>query len=279
MNRISLGWLCIIAALTLAACARKEEAIQPVDASAYKTDLETLSGARVFFGHQSVGRYLLQGVADLSKSDDSPLRIVRVDNVDHPDEDTLAGLFHTDIGANSNPFGKIDAFSRFLLQPGQPAFDIALLKFCYVDLGGDGVKDPHDLLEQYANSVAELRAVQPRLRLVHVTAPLRADPPGRRTAVKRLLHLSTEEDADNVVRNAYNQELRKRFAGEPIFDIAEVESTLPDGTRSYFMHNGERIYTLANVYTDDGGHPNAIGRQYVAAAFVRAVAQELRKGT
>jgi hypothetical protein len=267
----------ILAIVIVSGCTRNEEQIPAVNALASKSDLETLSGARIFFGHQSVGRYLLQGVSELAQQDQSALRVVRVDDVGVVDADPNPGLFHTNIGVNGNPDGKIDAFSQFLSRPNQPAFDVALLKFCYVDLGSDGTSDVQALLDRYAKSVAEIRAAQPNLHLIHVTVPLRADPIGRRTKVKRLLGLSTEEDADNRVRNAFNAGLRKRFAGETIFDIAEVESTLPDGTRSFFKVDGDTVYTLARAYTDDGGHPNAIGRGYVAAAFVHVIAEELRK--
>jgi hypothetical protein len=272
-----VGSLFVATALCLAACTKQEEAPPPLDAAAYKDDLDTLSHSRIFFGHQSVGRNLIQGLSDLSQADHSGLRIVRLETIATPEADAQTGFFHTDIGVNSDPIGKVKAFKGFLLQQ-QPGFDAALLKFCYVDLGADGMHDPSALLDQYAQSVAEIRAAQPGLRLIHVTSPLRADPPGRRTAVKRLLHLSTDEDADNIVRNSFNADLRRRFAGEPIFDIAEVESTLPDGTRTFFTRDGERIYTLANLYTDDGGHLNAIGRQYVSAAFARAIANTLRAG-
>jgi hypothetical protein len=54
---------------------------------------------------------------------------------------------------------------------------------------------------------------------------------------------------------------------EALFDIAEVESTLPQGKRNFFMHGGDTIDTLTQAYTTDGGHLNESGRQQVAAAF------------
>lgn len=246
-----------------------------MNAAAYKGDLEALSRSRIFFGHQSVGRNLLQGVADLSRQVNSPLRIVGIESTG---VDSLPGLFHVDIGKNKEPIGKIAAFAQLLQQPSQPAYDVALLKFCYEDLSRDGLQNPHTLVEEYARSVAAIRAAQPHLRLIHVTVPLRADPSGWKTPVKRLLQRPTEEDADNELRNAFNVELRNRFAGEALFDIAEVESTLPEGKRSFFMRGGDTVYTLAQAYTTDGGHLNEIGRQQVAAAFVRVVAGVVRKG-
>jgi lysophospholipase L1-like esterase len=51
---------------------------------------------------------------------------------------------------------------------------------------------------------------------------------------------------------------------EPFFDIAEVESTTPDGNRESFPRNGHTYYSLASLYTDDGGHLNKTGRKKVS---------------
>lgn len=271
-----LVWGLLLGAITVGffACGYTEKMI-PLDASAYKDDLASLSKVRIFFGHQSVGRDLLKGVSDFSRIVKSPLRIVRIEGAG---ADDLPGLFHVDIGKNKEPIGKIEQFERLLQRPGQVPYDVALLKFCYDDLSRDGLHDPHALVEEYAKRVAAIRAAQPRLRLIHVTIPLRADPTGWKTPIKRLLNRPTEEDADNLLRNKFNSELRTRFAGEALFDIAEVESTLPQGRRSSFMRGSDHVYTLAQAYSHDGGHLNENGRQHVAAAFIRVVAVALSKG-
>jgi len=59
--------------------------------------------------------------------------------------------------------------------------------------------------------------------------------------------------------------LRKEYLGkEPLFDIAQAESTRPDGTRSTFTNNGTTYYSLVSEYTDDDGHLNELGQQAVA---------------
>ena len=45
--------------------------------------------------------------------------------------------------------------------------------------------------------------------------------------------------------------------------------------RGAFEHDGETIYTLANVYTRDRGHLNEARRRVAAAAFLDAVADAL----
>ena len=51
---------------------------------------------------------------------------------------------------------------------------------------------------------------------------------------------------------------------EPIFDIATIESTYTDGTRSNFVKNGKIYYIMVPEYTYDHGHLNKVGRKRVA---------------
>jgi len=258
----------------LCACIGQDE-VPPVNAAEYRGDLEALARVRVFFAHQSVGRDLIQGIAELAAEARVPLSVAKLDG-------GLAGpgpgVFHDNIGKNNEPLGKISEFAEVLKRNEAPGFDVALLKFCYEDLSAGSITDPRALLDQYASRVATLRAAYPNLRIVHVTSPLRADPAEWKTPIKRLLGWDTYEDADNRIRGVYNAELRKRFAGEAIFDIAEAESTLPRGKRSAFASGGNSVFTLAPAFTSDGGHLNARGRQVMAAAFVGAVAGAIRKG-
>lgn len=245
-----------------------------MDASAYRDDISALSRVRIVFGHQSVGRNLMQGLEELSIKAGVPVRII---DIAGSLVDDNAGVFHTNVGKNGQPTGKIEAFSRLVRPATSRPYDVAILKFCYVDVGHEGSPNPKALVEEYARGVAAIRAAQLGLRIIHVTVPLRADPAGWKTPIKRLLGRPTEEDADNQFRNVYNDELRKRFAGEPLFDIAEVESTLENGKRSFFMNGGGVVFTLAPEYSADGGHLNERGRQRAAAAFAKVVARQVAK--
>ena len=73
-----------------------------------------------------------------------------------------------------------------------------------------------------------------------------------------------EYDA-NIRKNEFNDLLRKEYSGkEPIFDLAYVESTFPDGRRSTFTKAGETYYSMAPEYTYDDGHLNETGRKRAA---------------
>ena len=273
-NSAICGLCWLFAAAVLIGCGPREMEVS-VNAADYKKDLETIAKARILFGHQSVGRNLLQGLADLSRQAGVPLHIA---GIDHANTGDTPGLFHIDIGKNREPIGKIEAFARLLQSPSGAPYDAAILKFCYEDLSDAGMRDPVALVDAYAKSLVVIRQSQPKLRLVHATVPLRSDPLDWKTPIKRLIGRATEEDAGNQLRAAFNTEMRKRFAGQPLFDIAEVESTMPSNIRSAFQLGNESIPTLAADYTNDGGHLNALGQQKAATAFVRALASALRSG-
>lgn len=245
-----------------------------MDDSVVRADLQALARARVLLGHQSVGRNVLAGVQALATESGVPLRILRIDGV--PPDDR-PGLFHSTIGKNGDPAGKCQAFAQLLARPERPSYDLAAMKFCYVDLTQGGPVNAADLLQQYASLVQQVRATRPDIRLMHITQPLRSDPPGLKTKLKRWLRRPTDEDADNVLRNAFNDGLRQRFAGEPLFDLAKVESTRSDGTRSSFVDHGRVVYTLAAQYTTDGGHLNPQAQRRVAAEFLHTLAASLRQ--
>ena len=66
----------------------------------------------------------------------------------------------------------------------------------------------------------------------------------------------------NIKRNEFNKLIRKEYAGkEPVFDLAEMESTHPDGRRGAFSKDGKTYYSMIPDYTHDGGYLNEKGRK------------------
>jgi hypothetical protein len=244
-----------------------------LDIAAIGSDMRAVADARILLGHQSVGRDVLAGLASLSSETGVPLRIVQIDGLP-PDE--APGVFHSNIGENGDPNSKCEMFSHLLTRPERPAYDAAMMKFCYVDLDAGVPMTSQQLLDRYVRLVDEIRAQRPDVKLVHITAPLRADPPGKKARLFRMLGMSVDGDEHNQARNQFNDGLRQRFGDEPLFDLAAVESTLPDGSRSSFSRDGRNVYTLAPAYTHDGGHLNEEGRRRAAAALVRTLAETLR---
>jgi hypothetical protein len=260
---------CVLAASVAVGCgeAPLRSDLRP---SELKTDLETLAAARMYFGHQSVGHDVLQGLASLAKEHGVALRIVEA-----PVEDTAPALVHSTVGRNREPETKCDAFTRFLTAQSAGRWDAAMLKFCYADMGDGGERDPRRLFELYKRTVASVRAADPNLLLVHATLPLQSEGLGKRNAIGKFLGLGTSNDDDNILRNQFNDLLRAEYGHEPMFDVAWAESTQPDGTRSGFRKDGRFIFTMAREFTYDEGHLTDLGQRWVAREFARSVAAAL----
>jgi lysophospholipase L1-like esterase len=266
----------LVFAVSLSSCSPKIPVVEQksIDMGEIKANLEALSKARILMGHQSVGRNVIAGLQELATELSVPLRIVVIDGVP---PDLEPGVFHSEIGENGDPEGKCEVFSQLLTRPDRPVYDLAMMKFCYADLRNGTPLSVEQMLERYTRLVESLKTQRPDVRLVHITLPLKAEPPGRTTTVKRFVGMSTEADADNSLRNSFNAGLQERVAGEPLFDLAAVESTRPDGSRAAFVQDGQIKYMLAREYTEDGGHLNQLGRRRAAIEFVRTLAAALRK--
>jgi lysophospholipase L1-like esterase len=224
-----------------------------------------LADARIYFGHQSVGGNIVEGLRDLGAArNGSPLRIVR----SRERSSSVPALVEFTIGENGRPESKMKDFAAALHQIDEGAEAIAVFKYCYLDI--TPATNVDQLFASHRKAVEEMRAQHPNLTFVHVTAPLTRLESGPRFFAKRLLGKPTTRDA-NARRNRFNAMLREEYAGEPMFDLAMVESTRPGGSRSFFNDGADVVYTLAPELTDDGGHLNAAGRRAAAAEFAAVI--------
>lgn len=230
-----------------------------------------LAERRIVFGHQSVGRNILDGVRSLIA--DQPGVPLHLASLTTAGGGTLpAGAFvDLEVGRNSDPLSKTRDFAAAvdsgLARPG----GIALHKYCYVDF--DGANDPDSVFSAYRAAMAELRLRHPEVTLVHVTTPVRTDITRWKDRVKYLLGRETGRD-HNVRRNRFNHLLLQAYRGvEPVFDLARLEATAPDGRLSHFVHQGDTVLTLARAWSSDGGHLNPAGQRWVAAHLLRFLAE------
>jgi lysophospholipase L1-like esterase len=108
----------------------------------------------------------------------------------------------------------------------------------------------------------------PETTFVQVTTPLVAEPSGSvafKNWIKQLIGKPPFRLSDNVKINQLNELIRSEYAGKaPIFDLAEIESTFPDGRRQTFSQDGKEYFSLVPDYTGDMGHLNETGRKIVA---------------
>jgi hypothetical protein len=95
---------------------------------------------------------------------------------------------------------------------------------------------------------------------------------GPKALVKRLMDKPAGGYVENVLRNRYNERLRREYEGrEPLFDIARLESQTAEAPTT-FTFRGEQFFALNPAYTPDNGHLNEQGRRVVAAGFLDALA-------
>lgn len=238
---------------------------------ALRTDLERVAAARVLFGHQSVGRNLLDGLVDLER--EAGRRVLDIRDLDSPAASRQAGvLLHAAIGRNGDPASKCAHFGR-LVAERHAGLDVALFKFCYVDI--DDTVDVDVVFGAYERTLLELKQRYPALRFVHVTVPLRTVDSGPGVWLRERLGRRNRAKHANAARCRYNRRLRERFAADPIFDLARISATRPDGRPQEFQLDGQSCESLVPAYTDDGGHLNEAGRMVAAAGLVRAIAAAL----
>ncbi len=263
-------WVWLALLLSLAGCQATESVETQDMTEELKQDFATLATGRIFFGHQSVGKNIIAGIEDLQQSiPDNRINIVELGN-------NLPGsyLVHSRVGENTKPTSKCDDFKRIIDTDLADKIDYALLKFCYIDIREKS--DVEAIFAHYRKTLDELKAHHPEITFIHVTAPLRHSPSGVTIWLRELIGQPNRSKLANIKRNEFNALLRSTYASDPILDIAESESTYPDGRRESFSMNGKTYYGMIGAYTHDGGHLNETGRQHVAADLVRGVAAIMR---
>jgi|SRR5579859_4779654 len=234
--------------------------------------IQKLNSVKVFFGHKSVGGNILEGIKSLMALDPR-LKL----NLVHSSDPALVpgpAFIEAEIGENGDPLSKNAAFVSALRAGMGAEGGIAFHKYCYVDF--TGTSDVGELFEKYQHGIDALAAQHPTIRIIHVTVPLTTVEPAAKAWVKNILGRNTARAA-NVKRNEFNQLLKQTYPPETIFDLARVESTRPDGSRSYFLLGDKQIYTLAEEYTTDGGHLNALGSAEAARGMLATLADAASK--
>ncbi len=220
-------------------------AVQVNAASAVTPDVLTdASNARVFFGHQSVGINVLDGVRGLYASSgvSGPPIVNGV-----PSDAGDGFIAHQLVGKNGNPASKIAAFDSAIRSGVGDGVDVALMKLCYIDISAK--TDVDALFATYRDTLSGLQRDYPRVAFLHTTVPL-----------------TTDNAADNANREKLNAMIRSTYGGQ-LFDLAAAESTTPDGSRVSGLYPG---------YASDSGHLNEAGSAAAASAFLEAIARSSR---
>ena len=229
-----------------------------------------LSEKGIYFGHQSVGYNILDGLKDVLKENPQiKLSIVETHDQAMFNKPVFA---HSALGKNMDPLSKIDAFAEFMEQGIGSKADLAFFKFCFVDITADA--DVQNIFAHYKNMMGNLRDIYPKTSFIHITVPLTTIQTGSKAWIKKLIGRPIGGYSDNMKRNEFNDMLRKEYGGrEPIFDLPNIESTYPSGKQESFTKDGLIYCAMVPQYTQDGGHLNEKGRKIVGQELLVLLAK------
>lgn len=274
---MSVKTLLLALSVVLFGCAPVEESNVKLDSikSLTESDFERVSNSSYFFGHQSVGRNMLDGLRQLKEE----YPALKLDIVEAGDAELVkpGAFLHLNVGENRKPDTKLNEFYSVVDSALGNKVDSAFLKFCYVDLERNG--DPQVLFDNYVAKIEELKASHPETTFVHFTLPVKSIPTGVKPTIKRLIGWDFPQLEDNYKRSLYNKMLREKFEGkEPIFDLALYESVAPStGKKTVYSYKGEKVEAMAEENTYDGGHLTDAGKKWIAEQFVVFLANLERK--
>ncbi len=272
-RRLVAAWAALPVLSCLSACSPSADAGQTPSAELVVDSdrLALLSKQRIFFGHQSVGYNVMDGIGDLlKKHPGSGMKVVAL----KPGEAAPAsgaGFFHSANGTNEQPLTKVDGFAKAMVDTMGGSADIAFYKFCYVDFGPE--TDVPALFERYKRSAQQLAQMYPHTVFVHLTAPLTVVQSGPKATIKKLLGRPDRLAQANERRERFNQLMRAEYSSANLFDLARIETTLEDGRRRTFESDGRAVGALWDEYASDGKHLNVRGRQWVAAHLLDFLGQ------
>jgi hypothetical protein len=215
-----------------------------------------LSNKRIFFGHQSVGNNIIDGIMTL-KNESNSTAFILLETKDK--SDFQHPLFaHSFIGKNLNPKSKIDDFINIMESGLADSVDIAFMKLCYIDINRR--TNISALFIYYQTLVGILQEKYPHLKIIHFTVPITTKPKGIKGLAKILLKMD-----NNVYINRYNEFLRNHYKDFELFDIANIEATFSDGNSNSYSHG---IPGLIYEYSSDGGHLNQRGGSFIAYELI-----------
>jgi len=232
-----------------------------------------LAEKKIFFGHQSVGYNIIDGITDvINERDDIKLNIIEACEPAAFDQPVFA---HSQVGMNTDPFSKIKRFGEIMDAGVGSKVDMAFFKFCYVDIMRDS--DPQQVFDGYSAALEELKGRYPEKKFLHITIPIRSVPKGAKRNLKQSVKLLIGRPGfleDNMMRRRYNDLLKNAYSKTGLFfDLALIESVNADGFRCHAVKGAEKVYVMAPEYTEDGGHLNSRGRKKVAEQLLIILAE------
>jgi len=231
-----------------------------------------LADKKIYFGHQSVGQNIIDGLEQWEDLSGAGLSMGESRDFSSLPETTFV---HFRVGANQDPHGKIDDFAGLIEQIPEEEHAAAFFKFCYADFHEDTNVD--DLFAYYSEKMLYLKEAHPNVTFLAATVPAMAVQKGWRGIAKKLLGRAPYGYLQNIRLNEFNQKLLSEFEGVmPVFDLAKIEVTRPDGSTETFRHKGEDFPSMPDYYASDFGHLNDFGARLVSYELLAFLSKELK---
>jgi len=229
---------------------------------------EVLVNEKILFGHASVGNNIVDGIQEMMSADNR-FEKINIQKLESEYHISAPGFYHFGVRKNGFPKQKCDHFKQMLIDNGLGhKVDIAFFKLCYVDIEEDA--NVKEIFDYYVNTMEDVKRKFPNLKILHATVPLYSHGKGIKGFIKSLI----KPDNHNIKRNEFNEKLIEKYKdSDPIYDLAKVESSYPDGRRSTFKVEGKEYFSLANEYTYDGGHLNKLGRRQAAKNLLKLLSE------
>jgi len=162
MRHAALLGACLLG-IFAAACTQKTPTENTVTPTVSTAELNAVAGKRILFAHQSVGNDIVEGVKLLVAGSGASLEVVET----RQPADGRTGLFHFKAGTNGDPLGKLRDFEKTVNESAARGFDIAMVKFCYIDF--DANTDGAALARSYIDTLERLQSNFPQTRFVAIT--------------------------------------------------------------------------------------------------------------
>ena len=235
----------------------------PLISESTKEALLKIRDKKIVFGHHSVGKNILDGLNNVAKEAGVELNFSSINNTSE-NKINFIGFYP---GKNTFPKSKVDDFVKRIQNiNADHSPDIALMKFCYIDINTK--TNVEEMFRYYKEKIDKLKKDKPKIILAHFTVPLVARSNTLKTKIKQFLGMQIWQEASNIKRNEFNKLVYKAFNKNLIFDIARIESTRLDGSREQFNKDGKIYYQMLPEYTIDGGHLNRLGKRIAAIEMV-----------
>lgn len=231
-----------------------------------------LADQKVYFGHQSVGYNIIDGMQ--LWEDESGIALSKAFSRDFSSESETS-FVHFKIGTNKEPHAKIDDFVALMEQIPEEEKAIAFFKFCFADFYED--TDVDDLFAYFSEKMLYLKDKHTNINFLVSTVPAMAVQKGWRGFAKKILGRAPYGYLQNISLSEFNQKVLTEFSGVlPVFDLAGIEVTRPDGSMETFTHKGSEHPCIPDYYTSDYGHLNDFGARTVSYNLLAFLSEELK---